>query len=270
MRAWLALGVLVVGATPAFATWSVLAVDQSSGTVVVASAACVPQRSFANIPAKGLMDIQAIVVPGRGVAAAQAAADPSRANQDAIYTGIEKGTDPRDIIDGLRSDPNMAYRQFGIVDVLGRAAAFSGERTGAVSASRQDHVPGTGLFVTVQGNLLAGDEVVGAAVDAFKGASGSLTDRVMAAMEAADARGGDKRCTCETEPRPNAPCAARSAHVAYILRADPTDKPGDGVNDGHYAMYVEVTNDDITPAEDANPIKTLRRRYEAWKKVHSR
>jgi hypothetical protein len=35
-------------------------------------------------------------------------------------------------------------------------------------------------------------------------------------------------------------------------------------------MYVAVTNDDIQPSEDANPVKTLRLRYEAWKKAHPR
>ena len=58
---------------PAFATWSVIAVDRSSGTVVIASATCVLQASLEKFPAKDLRDIQAIVVPGIGVAAAQAA-----------------------------------------------------------------------------------------------------------------------------------------------------------------------------------------------------
>ncbi len=35
-------------------------------------------------------------------------------------------------------------------------------------------------------------------------------------------------------------------------------------------MYVSVTDEDITPAENANPVKTLRLRYDAWKKAHAR
>ena len=35
-------------------------------------------------------------------------------------------------------------------------------------------------------------------------------------------------------------------------------------------MYVAVTNDDILPAEDPNPIATLRLRYDAWKKARQR
>ena len=45
----------------------------------------------------------------------------------------------------------------------------------------------------------------------------------MAAMEAADEKGGDGRCSCESAPRIDAPCETKTAHVAYILRADPGD-----------------------------------------------
>jgi uncharacterized Ntn-hydrolase superfamily protein len=105
---------------------------------------------------------------------------------------------------------------------------------------------------------------------AFTRATGTMADRVMAAMEAADARGGDKRCTCETEPKLDAPCDAKTAHVAYILAADRTDVSGTSFNDGKYAMYVSVTDADIKPTENANPVKTLRMRYDAWKKANTR
>jgi hypothetical protein len=88
----------------------------------------------------------------------------------------------------------------------------------------------------------------------------------MAAMETADAKGGDKRCTCATEPKIAAPCDGKTAHVAYILAADRADAAGSSFNDGTYAMYVAVTDEDIKPTENANPVKTLRLRYDAWKK----
>lgn len=260
----------VLFATPAFATWSVIAVDQESGQVVISSATCVAQESFAKFPAKGLMDVQAIVVPGRGVAAAQAGVDNTRANQRLVYAEIQKGTDPKQIIELLKADPDIERRQFGIVDLQGRMAGFSGGKNNAASLDRQDQVPGTGIYFSIQGNILMSDEVVTAAVDAFKGASGTLADRVMAAMETADAKGGDKRCTCDTEPRPDAPCLDKTAHVAYILAADTGDASGESFNDGRYAMYVSATNADITPAENANPVKTLRLRYDAWKKATPR
>jgi len=92
----------------------------------------------------------------------------------------------------------------------------------------------------------------------------------MAAMEAADAKGGDKRCNCETEPKPKAPCDAKTAHVAYILISEKTDQTGTSHNDGKYHAYIHAADDDIKPHENANPVKTLRMRYDAWKKAGSK
>jgi uncharacterized Ntn-hydrolase superfamily protein len=261
---------LLASVTPAHATWSVIAVDQKTREVAIASATCVPQAAFAGFPAKGLMDVQAIVVPGKGVAAAQAGVDRTRKNQQLIFDEIGKGTDPARILEMLKEDPNVEVRQFAIVDLQGRMVGFSGQKNLPASLSRQQQVPGTGIYFSIQGNILANDEVVTAAMSAFVEAKGTLADRVMAAMESADARGGDKRCTCATKPLPaaTAACEAKTSHVAYILRADPTDKNGAAFNDGQYAMYVAVTNDDILPGENANPVRTLRLRYDAWKKAH--
>lgn len=249
----------------ASATWSVIAVDMRTGRIVIASATCVPQDRFAGFPAAGLMDVQAIVVPGVGVAAAQAGVDRTRENQMLIYNELKAGTAPEAILDMLREDPDIERRQFGIVDLKGQCAGFSGSENGQASLSVQDSVPGLGIHFSVQGNILASDEVVHAAVNAFKADGGTLTDRVMAAMEAADENGGDSRCTCSTEPVLEAPCETRTAHVAYILAADPGDPEGDSFNNGDYFMYVNVTDNDIQPHEDANPVKTLRMRYDAWK-----
>jgi uncharacterized Ntn-hydrolase superfamily protein len=250
------------------ATWSVIAVDRRTGRVVIASATCVAQERLLGFPAKGLMDVQAIVVPGVGVAAAQAGVDRTRENQQLIYDEMKKGTDPEDILAMLKEDPDIERRQFGMVDLQGRCTGFSGSGNSPASLSVQDSVPGTEIVFSIQGNILASDAVVHEAVTAFKMESGSITDRVMAAMEAADAAGGDGRCTCSTEPVPPAPCTTRTAHVAYILAADPGDSEGESFNDGEYSMYVNVTDQDIQPDEDANPVKTLRMRYDAWKAQH--
>ena len=246
------------------ATWSVIAVDMRTGRIVIASATCVPQERFANFPAAGLMDIQAIVVPGVGVAAAQAGVDRTRENQRLIYRELQAGTPPEEILDMLREDPDIERRQFGIVDLQGRCAGFSGSENGQASLAVQDSVPGTGIHFSVQGNILASDAVVHDAVAAFKADGGTLTDRVMAAMEAADAAGGDRRCTCETEPVSPAPCTHRTSFVAYILAADPGDAEGESFNDGEYTLYLSVTDDEIQPDEDANPVTVLRQRYDAW------
>ncbi|UCC24445.1 MAG: DUF1028 domain-containing protein [Gemmatimonadales bacterium] len=247
------------------ATWSVIAVDRATGRVIIASATCVAQERFAGFPAEGLMDIQAIVVPGLGVAAAQAGVDNTRENQNLIYREMKNGTAPEDILAMLQEDPRIERRQFGIVDLQGRCAGFSGADNGQASLSVQDSVPGSGIVFSVQGNILASDQVVLDAVAAFQAEPGSMTDRVMAAMEAADRAGGDRRCTCSTEPVPDAPCEFRTSFVAYLLVADRDDPEGESYNDGQYHLYLNVTDQNLLPGEDANPVKTLRIRYDAWK-----
>ncbi len=76
--------VLLAMPASAFATWSVIALDAKSGQVIIASATCVRQAGFpARTPngARDLMDVQAVIVPGVGVAACQAGVDNTRRNQ---------------------------------------------------------------------------------------------------------------------------------------------------------------------------------------------
>src|SRR5579862_511047 len=249
----------------AFATWSVIAVDRSTGRVVIASATCVNESD------QFLKDIQAVVVPGIGVAACQASVDGTHTNQMLVYTELQKGTDPARIIELLSADPAFQGRQFGIVDLQGRSAGHSGLTNGYVSQDIQGQVPGTEIFYSIQGNILRPGEVVPHAVKAFIETKGALTDRVMAAMEAADASGGDSRCTCPPPPadgsQPKIPCDGKTTHVAYILMAEKTDTNGDSHNNGNYAMYITVSQATIHEGENLNPVKTLRMRYDAWRKL---
>ena len=255
----------------ALATWSVIAVDRKTGQVVIASATCVPQQAFAGFPAKGLKDVQAIILPGVGVAAAQANVDRTRQLQKLIADELNRGTDPVRIIDMLKAqDPNNASRQYGIVDLKGRAAGYSGASNGKQSLDRQGRVEGSEIYFSIQGNILTGDDVVEDSVKAFQLAKGNLADRVMAAMEAADARGGDRRCNCNSKPDPPAPCDNKTAHVAYLVVANKSDKIGEGLNDGVYYLEIQVTDQDIRPDENDNPVKTLRIRYDRWVKEHAR
>lgn len=260
-----ALTALAASPSPAEATWSVVAVDARTGRVVVASATCVAQERLLNFPSRGLMDIQAIVVPGVGAAAAQAGVDRTRENQTLIYEQMKAGTDPRLILDMLRADPDIESRQFGIVDLQGRMIGFSGAGNSAASSSFQGRVPGTDIYYSVQGNILASDAVVRNAARALEQAEGDVLDKVMAAMEAADDAGGDRRCTCETAPVPDAPCDGRNAHVAYIVAADRNDPEGSSFNDGDYFMFIDVHDQNIESHENGNPVITLRMRYDAWK-----
>ena len=247
------------------ATWSVIAVDTRTGQVIIASATCVPQGRFEGFPADGLMDIQAIVVPGVGVAAAQAGVDGTRANQRLIFAELKKGTPPDRIIEMLSEDPRFDRRQFAIVDMQGRCAGHSGSGNGQSSLAVADSIPAAGIHFSVQGNILASDDVVHLAVRAFKAEGGTMADRVMAAMEAADAEGGDRRCTCESEPVLEAPCDGKTSHVAYLLVANADDPEGESFNDGEYSLFIDVTDENIRPDENANPVRTLRTRYDRWR-----
>lgn len=259
------LALLFLLALPASlsATWSVVAIDRETGRIVIASATCVSAEGLRS--RGGLMSIQAIVVPGSGVAAAQAGVDSSRENQRLIHRELQAGADPRSILERLMEDSAIQHRQFGILDMEGRFVGFSGSENGASSLARGGRVPGTELYYGIQGNILASDDVVHDAVQAFVEAGGELTDRAMAAMEAADAAGGDSRCSCESEPQVEAPCHDKSAHVAYIVAADPDDPQGETFNDGDYGLFIDVDDENIRPDENANPVATLRMRYDAWR-----
>src|ERR1700749_1569123 len=168
-----ALAALLAIPSSAFATWSVIAVDMSTGRVVIASATCVNQNDAF------LMGVQAVVVPGKGVAACQAGVDGTHANQMLVYAELKKGTSPERIIEMLSADPAFQSRQFGILDLKGRSAGHSGLTNGYVTQDIQGQVPGTQIYDSIQGNILRPGEVGPNAVKAFLATNGAITDRVM-------------------------------------------------------------------------------------------
>ncbi|MGD9903779.1 MAG: DUF1028 domain-containing protein [Vicinamibacterales bacterium] len=279
VRAVFAAALLVLLPATASATWSVIAVDAATGQVIIASATCVRQAGFPQRQpnaSRDLMDVQAVIVPGVGVAACQAGVDNTRRNQMLVYEEIRKGTPPEQIIALLKRDPDVERRQFGIVMIpKGEAitarnnrAGFSGSGNSAAALHWGGQVGD--IYYQVQGNILFGDQVVMMAALAFTRAQGTMADRVMAAMEAADQYGGDARCNCGNNPLTTLPCDDKTAHVAYIAIADKDDAVGVTHNDGKYFAYLSVTDEDTRPGESANPVKTLRLRYDAWKKAGSR
>ena len=274
----LAVFLVLAGHTAAFATWSVIAVDAKTGQVIIASATCVRQAGFPQRQPNGardLMDVQAVIVPGAGVAACQAGVDNTRENQMLVYNEIKKGTPPEQIIEMLKKDPNVERRQFGIVSIpnggtitaRNNRAGFNG--TGNSRSSLYFGGQVGDVYYQVQGNTLLGDQVMHQAALAFTRATGTMADRVIAAMEAADANGGDHRCNCGNNPLEFVPCDNKTAHVAYIAIADKSDAPGVTHNDGKYSAYISVTDDNTQKGESGNPVKTLRMRYDAWKKAGS-
>jgi uncharacterized Ntn-hydrolase superfamily protein len=276
LRHTLLAAVLLAIPGSASATWSVIALDAKSGQVIIASATCVRQAGFpARSPngARDLMDVQAVIVPGLGVAACQAGVDNTRKNQMLVYAEIRKGTPPEKIIELLKQDPDVQRRQFGIVmmpqgetvTARNNRAGFNGSGNSVSSLYFGGQVGD--IYYQVQGNTLLGDQVMHQAALAFTRATGTMADRVMAAMEAADLNGGDHRCNCGNNPLDFVPCDNKTAHVAYLTIANKDDAVGVTHNDGKYFAFISVTDDNIVKGESANPVKTLRLRYDAWKKA---
>lgn len=87
----------------------------------------------------------------------------------------------------LEADAKRAYRQVAVLDSGGQTATHTGERC----IDHAGHRSGPG--VSCQANMMAAPTVPAAMLDAFSAASGPLPDRLLAALDAAEAEGGDAR-----------------------------------------------------------------------------
>ena len=101
---------------------------------------------------------------------------------------MRSGASAREAVDQVTgSDPLSAYRQLGVVDANGLAVSFTGGRCAPAAGGL------VGEGVAVQGNMLACDRVYHDMLDAYQDAKGPLAERMLAAMVAAEAAGGDVR-----------------------------------------------------------------------------
>ena len=101
---------------------------------------------------------------------------------------LRRGVAPKDVLTRLvRTDRDAKKRQVGIVDVRGRAAAHTGKECFAWAG----HVVRRNF--AVQGNILAGEDVVKAMARAYESTEGDLPVRLLAALSAGQEAGGDKR-----------------------------------------------------------------------------
>ena len=87
----------------------------------------------------------------------------------------------------VAADAGQATRQVAMVDSAGRAAAHTGERCVAYAGHR------TGAGWSVQANMMRTATVPDAMAEAFRDTPGALADRLLAALDAAEAEGGDIR-----------------------------------------------------------------------------
>jgi uncharacterized Ntn-hydrolase superfamily protein len=99
-----------------------------------------------------------------------------------------QGKSPAETLKALTAeDKGRELRQVGMVDAKGQAANFSGDKCNPWAGGK------TGKNYTCQGNLLAGEQVIEAMAKAFENTQGPLAWKLMAALEAGDQAGGDKR-----------------------------------------------------------------------------
>ena len=101
---------------------------------------------------------------------------------------LRTGATAEEVLAGLTGpDEEAAHRQVGIVDAGGVAATY----TGPECLDWAGGVKGVGYCC--QGNILAGPEVVQRMAETFESTEGELAVRLLAALEAGDAAGGDRR-----------------------------------------------------------------------------
>lgn len=101
---------------------------------------------------------------------------------------LRAGDAPQAVLDDLlRGDPGFDQRQCHILDAQGYIAQHTGENCVSWAGMVR------GVNISVAGNMLAGPQVVQATLDGFAIAQGDLAERLIGAMEAGEAVGGDKR-----------------------------------------------------------------------------
>ncbi len=198
-------------------TWSILARDPATGELGVAVAS--------RFLAAGALCPR--VEGGVGAAATQALVNPFIA-ADALAR-LRAGEGAAATLSALiAADPGRAVRQAHLLSAAGEIVAHTGEEC----VGWCGHV--SGPDVSVAGNMLAGPQVVEATRDAFLASAGlTLAERLLAAMEAGEAAGGDKR--------------GRQSAAIQVASQDP---------------YPDL---DLRVDDHRNPLAELRRLHEVWR-----
>ncbi len=157
-------------------TYSIVALDPETGELGVA----VQSHWFS------VGSLCAFARPGLGAVATQSVVEPAYGPN--VLDRLAGGEAPREALDALLAQDDLARaRQVGVVDARGRVAVHTGH----------DCIPcagdAPGPHWTCQANMMERDTVPAAMSAAFEAANGPLTDRLMAALEAAEGEGGDVR-----------------------------------------------------------------------------
>ncbi|MFP3233176.1 MAG: DUF1028 domain-containing protein [Sulfolobaceae archaeon] len=173
--------------------------------------------------------------PGVGAIATQALA-----NLDYGRMGLEllEKYDAKETLKRLiESDPLREKRQVGIIDSKGLAVAFTGKECHPYAG----HIVGNNF--TVQGNILAGEEVLEAMAKEAEG-KGKIYERILRALKAGDEKGGDRR-------------GKQSAAIIVVKKEEEAEIGK--INPVKIGKYVDVRVDD-----HKEPIKELERILNIW------
>lgn len=250
----LAGGFLYKVATQERSTYSIVALDPMTGDVGIAGASCVPISAGA----------MTTLVPGKGAAVTQAGFIPQ--NQAKVFDLLRQGANASEIIKFMSDDSydaNAEIRQYGAVtleDGIIQVAGFTGRGNNEWAGDRQDPI----MAVSVQGNTLEDAAVISNAFAAYTEADlgpVELPDRLLRALEAASAAGGDRRC--------NQGGFKQTAQAAFIAVAKTGQPPFAAAlgkdpipNDPSMPwLYISV----IEPKGGPNPLLELRRGYDTWR-----
>lgn len=235
-------------------TYSIVARDPDSGELGVA----VQSHWFSVGP------IVPWAAPGVGAIATQANVEVAYGPRGLAL--LRDGLEARQALDQLvAADPGAAGRQVALVDAAGRVAVHTGEACIAFAG----HATGEG--VSCQANIMASDRVWPAMLDAFSAADGTLSMRLLAALDAAEAAGGDLRgrqsaailvvpaegepwqtvLSLRVEDHPDPSRELRrlvELHRAYVLAGRADQLTNDGRHDEAAELYREAA--ELAPGND--------------------
>jgi uncharacterized Ntn-hydrolase superfamily protein len=163
-------------ARPLVATYSIAACDPDAGQWGVAT-----QSKFLAVGA-----VVSWAEPGAGAIATQAYANPRYGPEGLAL--LRDGLSAQEVVERLTgADDGRDHRQLGVVDREGGAATYTGAECFEWAGGR------TGKCYAAQGNILVSAATVDAIAETFESSSGSLAERLLDCLDAAQAAGGDRR-----------------------------------------------------------------------------
>jgi uncharacterized Ntn-hydrolase superfamily protein len=169
-----------------FSTFSIIAFDPATSELGVA----VQSRAF------GAGAAVPYAKAGVGAVATQAAANRSYGPK--AIAMLEQGMSPAEAVKKMvEEDPGKLSRQVAVIDTKGRTAVYTSPTIDANGRDNQGNPAYAGSIegknYSVQGNTLASEEVVKAMARAYETTEGPMADRLMAALDAGQSKGGDRR-----------------------------------------------------------------------------